>query len=461
MSEQVKVNQVEQGAVIAEQSATSQLKRVLGRKELMSVAIGQIIGAGIMAMTGAAIAMTGKSVSVAFLISSLFVVILCIPSIFVGGTIRMRGGQYTMAALFGGKRFAGIYMVIYIFANVSIAMYAISFADYLLALIPGLNSTLIAVVVLTGFYLTNLFGMKGAAKLQNLMILVLCAALLAFIGFGLPDIQPGYFSGVDFMPAGLGGLFGAAAFLTFATGGATVVINLSAEAKNPTKDIPFVLIVSTVAVAGVYALMSSVASGVLPVEQVANKPLNLVAFEIMPTPVYIFFIVGGALFALSTTLNATLGWVTKPLLQASVDGWFPKHLGVISKKHKVPYVLLTIFYIVGLIPILTGWDISFIAQFSLILNLGIFIVLNLATMRLPKLFPKLWENSKFKVSNKILNILCIFAAAVAGLQCLLLATSLTKIQLIGNLAIFVLAIVYATIREKSGKVNMEISYEEE
>lgn len=41
-------------------SSESNLKRVLGFKEVLSIAMGQTIGSGIMAMMGTAIAMTGR-----------------------------------------------------------------------------------------------------------------------------------------------------------------------------------------------------------------------------------------------------------------------------------------------------------------------------------------------------------------------------------------------------------------
>lgn len=47
------------------------------------------------------------------------------------------------------------------------------------------------------------------------------------------------------------------------------------------------------------------AGGVLPVSETANQPLDLVARAIMPSPVFLFFVIGGALLALTTTLNAT------------------------------------------------------------------------------------------------------------------------------------------------------------
>lgn len=442
-------------------SSTKDLKRVLGRGDLMSIAVGQIIGAGIFALAGVAIAMTGKSVNIAFMIAALFVIIMAFTQILISGTVRLRGGFYTQAALLVGNRFAGFYTIIYIVSNIAIAMYAISFADYFLALIPGINSTLIAVTILTIFYLANLFGVKEAAKVQNVMVIVMALALTAFIVYGMPKIQPGYFSGVDFMPGGLTGLFTAAALLTFATGGASVVMNFGAEAKNPTKDIPFVLIVSTVSVALIYALMATVAAGVLPISEVANQPLTVVALDILPYPLYVFFVIGGAMFALATTLNATLGWVTKPVLQASIDGWLPEKLGSINEKFKTPHILLTIFFGMGLIPIFTGWNINGIANFALILNNILLLVLSIATVRLPKVVPELWAKSKFRTSKTTLWSISILATLTSAFQVYLLFQDLSKTLVIGNIALLLIASLYAVWRYKSGKVQMEISFEED
>lgn len=455
-----KIKTVTTPVIEQKNTSTKDLKRVLGRGDLMSIAVGQIIGAGIFALTGAAIAMTGKSVNIAFMVAALLVVLMSITQIIVSGTIRMRGGFYTAGALLVGKRFAGFYTIIFVITNIAIAMYALSFADYFLALVPGLNSTLVSVAVLTIFYLANLFGVKEAAKIQNFMVITMAIALTVFIVYGMPQIQPGYFSGADFMPSGMMGIFTAAALLTFATGGANVIVNLGAEAKNPTKDIPFVLIVSTVSVALIYAFMATVAAGVLPISQVANQPLTHVALEVLPYPLFVFFIVGGAMFALATTLNATLGWVTKPVLQASIDGWLPKQLGAINDRFKTPHVLLTIFYFVGLIPIITGWNISGIASFALILNNVLWLIIAIATVRLPKVVPDLWNKSKFKTSKTNLWILSIVATGSNALQVYLLFRELNTTLIIGNIVIFILATLYAIWRDKSGKVNMEISYEE-
>lgn len=100
---------------------------------------------------------------------------------------------------------------------------------------PAIPSKLIAILILTIVFVVNFFGVGKAALLQSIMVVVMAAALALFTGFGMFKIEPGYFQNPGFMTGGISGLLTAMALLTFATGGASVIVNLSAEAKNPKK----------------------------------------------------------------------------------------------------------------------------------------------------------------------------------------------------------------------------------
>lgn len=117
------------------------LKRVLGRGDLFSIAVGQIIGAGVFALTGVVIGIIGRSVNLAFMIAAFLTILNALNPIFVGGTIRLNGGTPTQASLLLGQKFAGSYIILYIISNIGIAMYSLSFADYLISLVPALDGT--------------------------------------------------------------------------------------------------------------------------------------------------------------------------------------------------------------------------------------------------------------------------------------------------------------------------------
>lgn len=137
--------------------STKDLKRVLGKTELMGIAVGQIIGAGVMSLTGVAIAMTGRSSNIAFLVSTLFVLAAAIPLVFVNSCLRMRGGVYTQTNIFLGKKWSGFYIIQYIVGSISISMFAISLAQYIITFIPEANEKLVSTIVLTLFFGINYF----------------------------------------------------------------------------------------------------------------------------------------------------------------------------------------------------------------------------------------------------------------------------------------------------------------
>ena len=443
-------------------SSTKDLARTLGKKELMGIAIGQIIGAGIMSMMGVAIAMTGRSANLAFMLSALFTMCTFFPSIFITSCIRMRGGFYTQMAIFAGDKFAGYYSVVYFITNMSLAMYALSFAQYALALIPtGGSQKVIALVIGTLFFVLNYFGVDLMAKIQNLLVIVLLLSLSMFAVFGLPQVDlANYFSNADgmFMTAGVSGFLTATAYLGFATGGATVILGVSAECKNPTKDIPFVIVTSTIGVAILYGLVATTAAGVLPVPEVANQPLTLVAAEILPKPLYVLFIVGGAMFALATTLNSQIMSATKPIMQSCEDGWFPQSLAALSK-YKTPWKIMVIYYIILVVPIVLELEISQISSIVQILGYFNNLVLTITAMKLPAMFPEAWEKSQFKVPTPVFKALMIVTCIAILIQASFMLKSMTPQLILFNVAVMAAGFIWAFYRTGTGKAKPTVSYE--
>lgn len=104
---------------------TADLNRTLGKKELYSVAFGHVIGSGVFSLIGIGIGMTGKSAFLGILLSAIFILLQALPFMVMAGTARFRGGYYSIMGTLWGKKFAGFYIVVFFFSNVSLAMYAI------------------------------------------------------------------------------------------------------------------------------------------------------------------------------------------------------------------------------------------------------------------------------------------------------------------------------------------------
>ena len=373
----------------------------------------------------------------------------------------MRGGLYTQFSIPVGERWSGYYGIIYIVTKITLAMYLLSFAQYFIALVPGAPEKAVALGVATFFIGLAFFGVDLAAKVQNLLVIALIAALVVFAVFGFPYVDLGnYFSNADgmFLSDGIGGFLTATAYLGFATGGATVILGVSAECKNPTKDIPFVIIVSTVSVAILYGLVATAAAGVLPVAEVANQPLTLVANQILPQPLYVLFIVGGAMFALATTLNSQIMSCTKPVMQSCEDGWFPQSLASLSK-FKTPWKILVIYYVILVVPILLDLQISQISSIVQILGYINNLIFTITAMKLPKMFPEAWEKSQYKVPTPVFNTLMIITCIAILIQASFMIKSMTPQLIIFNVAVMAVGFIWAFYRTGSGKAKPTVSYE--
>lgn len=432
----------------------TQTNNKLSRGDLFSMAIGQIIGVGIMTMTGIAIGFTGRSVPFAYILACILTIVSAIPQIFIGGTANFLGGQYSQIAILGNKKLAGWYTYVNLCMLFAISMYTLSFADYFLSLVPGVNGRLVGCIALTIIFLMHLLGTKQAARLQNVLSIVLALAIAAYIAFGIGSISPDYFAEDQFLTGGIGGFALASVYLTFACGGANYVVNYSSQAKNPTKDIPLVIVGSTLGIGVIYAVMSAIAAGVLPVAEVANQPLSVAGAVFMPGPVFTFFVVGGAMFALLTTLNFSIGMMVSPVLRACKDGWLPEKLAATNKKWGTPHWILLAFYLVGIVPIIIGLDLTTIANSTVIVTKVCAAIIVYSAMQLPRKLPELWNKSRFYVSNGALKAICIVALIINIVSILLLLISTSTIQIVLNLAILVIGGILALLVHKRVTINM-------
>ena len=439
-------------------SSTKQLEQKLGFGDLMGSAVGQIIGAGIMSLMPSAIAMTGRSVPIAFLIAAIITCITAIPYIFISSTVRLRGGIYTQVAMLGGPKFAGMYVITTFTGCFSLAMYCNSLASYVGDLFAWDDGTkkMCALAVILIFYALNIIGVDIFAKVQNLLVIILIFSLVIFAVMGIGKVQwSGYFDNSDgyFMSGGLMSLFQAGGLLTFATGGATVVLNFSAEAKNPTRDIPLVIIVSTLCVAVMYGFISFVAAGVLPIEEVAGKNLTVVANVILNKPLYYLFVIGGAGCALASTLNNQLASTPKPIMQMCDDGWLPAGFAKLNKR-KVPIYILTVYVALGVFTILTGVSITFLSNMTQVAAIVNNVVIAWGVTKLPTLVPEAWAKSKFRISDGALKAVGVIGVAGALFNGYMNGSNLVGSLLFINLGILVVAFLFGT-RSEERRVGKE------
>jgi basic amino acid/polyamine antiporter, APA family len=396
------------------------LKRVLGLPEVVGIEMGQTIGAGVFAMTGIAIGICGAALPIAYALAMIPVAFFMLPIAFLGSAIPTVGGNYTYPSRLFSPTAA--FMGLWIYAIGAFLgffpLYAVTLVEYLKHFFPGINVPLFSALVLTFFYVVNIFGVMFAAQIQALMVLVMIGALVMYTVLGIPHVDMANFTVLA--PKGTLSIISAAALLTFPYMGANAIIELGGEIKKPHRTIPISLLISIPLVAVIYITMSFVAVGVTGWEACADKPLIESARAFLSTGALNFFIIGGAILAIATTLNATFMWGTKSLMIVGKDGLLPRALTRVNPRFGTPVVMLTVIWALSVVAVVSGIPIKSFAIYSTIGGLVIFVPVMIASVMLKRKMPAAWEKSRFKVPTGVL-IACVvvgilfFAVATVAL----------------------------------------------
>ncbi len=120
------------------------LKKALGFWDLMGVGVGQIIGSGIMVLTGITIAITGAGTPLAFILAAILVICPNMVLAVLGAAVPATGGMYTYVRDYIGRKAGFFYLALLVVGQLVLAMFAITFATYAGDLIPGINQKLVA-----------------------------------------------------------------------------------------------------------------------------------------------------------------------------------------------------------------------------------------------------------------------------------------------------------------------------
>lgn len=427
---------------------------------IIGLGLGGAIGSGIFVLLGFGIGYTGRSILPVVVVGCFFMLLaywynLAMPSIFV-----MEGGDYSMKAMLFNPLLTGFGAWITVVNGFAFASYALAITGYLAVLFPELSNhtALCSFVIITIFFATTIKGSRFITILENLVTILLIASLGLFVVFGIGRVNPGeFFTNADggFFKNGFAGFVSAIAVMGWACQGTTMVpVSMVAVTKKPKFTIPFGIIIITLALSVIYGLMAYVAGGVLPYEQIAGANLSVTAEAIFPRSLFLFFVVGGGIGAIASSVLGGLAMMRYPLIQIAEDGWMP---AIFKKKTQdgYPYLTYLVLYLISVVPVLTGMSLDAAISLVMIPTMLINLYMNLACMTLPKKFPEQWAARSLKMPVWFYNICCILGAFCAGVVAYNLFKELTLPNAMIAIGIVVSMLAISFIRLKQGAVSKE------
>lgn len=355
-----------------------------------------------------------------------------------------------------------MYAVGFLPQTIGLATYGVAIGMYANSLWPAINAKWFGIAALSIFFAINLCGVNVMAKAQKIMVILLFVALGLFIILGVMQIKNPVmdFAAPDFFSDGANGFFAAILLYVYSTNGYSCIMNYGKQAKNANKDIPKAILFCIPTLMVVYGGVALVASGVLPLDQVAGQPLTMVAQNVLHPSLFVVFMIGGPVLALSSSINSTISNNCIPVAQSCKEGWLPKSWAAQNKRGAY-WKLMTFTYLMGILPVLLDFSISEVVNNIMLLASCIAFLQIYAYFQMPKKHPEAWAKSPMHISNGKYYFLCCLS--LLAYVCIFINScrSLKLPVVLISLAAILICMAYGWFRSNSPDVNIEVSVWEE
>ncbi len=428
------------------------MQNKLTLKELVWIGTGHVVGAGVVSIVGAALAVTGYSIWLAFFVSCLISFFRIIPYIFFFSSVSLEGGRYAMITSCVGKNYGGFITIASLLSWAARGTAVLALSQYIFDIFPFSFSKYIAIILWAFFCFMNLLGVNMMSKVQSFATPILLFTLIAFSLVAILNTQENYldFSSSYMFLNGTQGFFSAVVLLSYSCDGINSIANYSKLCKNPTVNIPKSMVYISIVTLVLYVLVGYAAGAVLPLHLTQNATLTITAKHILHPIFYTLFLILGPIFALITTMNAGIPDSIFPVVAGTKDGWLPSFFKK-QNKFKAYFISITIVFTIGCLPILFNLSIKEITSFTMVLSsVSTFLIL-ISAIKFPFVFKKEWKKSKIYINNFLYFLLVFIFCVIEIFIVLVSLKNLNFIMIVINLFLLVFAFLYGYNKSKTNK----------
>ena len=306
-------------------------KKQLTLTEIISMAVGTMIGASIFSVFGLGAQVAGHDLPEAFVLSGVYALVVAYSYSILGSKIISNAGPigFILKGI-GDSIVTGALSILYWMSYVvSISLLAKGFAGYFLPL-ADINTTyvnyaIIESVVIILFISLNFFGSKAVGRSEFFIVITKLTILFVFIIGGIWTIKAGNIK-PDFNSKQMSGLVNASVIFFLSYMGFGLITNASENLKNAKRNVPVAIFTSIFIVLTIYVLISVVTLGNLPLQKVIEAKENALAIAAKPfLGDFGFFLISiGALFSISSALNASIFGGANIAYSLAKDGELPR-----------------------------------------------------------------------------------------------------------------------------------------
>jgi APA family basic amino acid/polyamine antiporter len=363
------------------------LKRVLGAGDLIMLAIGAVIGAGIFSSIGTAAAgeirpdgtviraAAGPALVLSFVLLGGVCALAALCYAELASMIPQSGSAYSYAYATLGELVAWIIgwdlILEYAIGNIAVAVawsgYFVSFLSgfgialpewlthgyravtlspdpsirALLETAPRIGSVPVllnvpAFAIVAAITWLLLLGARESMRANAVMVVIKLLVLALFVGVGIFHLDPANYE--PFAPNGWRGIHQGAAVVFFAYIGFDAISVAAEETRDPQRNLPIGILVGLAVCTAIYVIVGIVATGLVPYTELrAADPLAR-AMEVAGLETAGWIVSFGAVVSITAVLLVFQYGQPRIFYAMARDGLLPRWAATLSPKRRVPYV---------------------------------------------------------------------------------------------------------------------------
>lgn len=416
--------------------------------------IGCIVGSGIFGTLPTVAAEYGSGVIWALIGAAFVVVLRALTLMYMSAAIPTSAAQFMWATKLFHPVCGAFISISSFLMPTMVSLFGVLFGMYLQPLFPGIeiNSTAAAIGLLLVFTVVAWFGNKTTVNISNIMVALLIIAIFLYIILGLPHLDADNITFGEIIKPGMGisSLAAAIGVLTSSLSGASSVAYLADDVERPERNIPITLVFAPTIVAIVYVLMAVVTIGVIPAAEVTS--LSDVAAHFMSPALLTFFIVGGPICGIITSLVPVALACVAMFDYSARNGFFPK---VLAKQNRYGVAYWSLFIVMGIAIAICATGATFGVVMTVFSFCNTFAELpnSFAPIMAHRKYPKTCDNSTAHMSYPVARLITIVSFIVSVYLMIQMARTLDAVALFLIFGIYIVGFIYFYARVKMFRKN--------